>query len=149
MSASNEIAGRCLCGAVKFAADAAGHSVDACHCAMCRRWVGGPYLGLAHTGPVRFTGAEHIGIFKSSDWAERAFCQRCGTSLYWRLSGTQEYSFCAGTLDDQSALELTTEIFIDEKPAYYAFANQTRKLTGAEAMAPLMAAGMIDGKPND
>lgn len=149
MSALNEISGGCLCGAVTFAADVASRSVDACHCAMCRRWVGGPFLGLAHVGPVRFAGTEHIGVHKSSEWAERGFCRRCGTSLYWRLSGTQEYSFCAGTLDDQSALELTTEIFIDEKPAYYAFENETRKLTGEEAMAPLIAAGKIDSKLDD
>ena len=129
--------GRCLCGAVRFAFEAAKHGVDACHCGMCRRWTGGPFLGLAHDGAVSFEGPEHIGVYKSSAWAERAFCRLCGTSLYWRITGTQEYSFAAGTLDDQSALELTTEIFIDEKPAYYAFANETRKLTGEEAMSGL------------
>ena len=41
----------------------------------------------------------------------------------------------AGALDDQSRLALTTEIFIDEKPLYYAFANETKKMTGAEVVA--------------
>jgi len=30
---------------------------------------------------------------------------------------------------------LDSEIFIEEKPAWYCFANQTRQLTGAEAFA--------------
>jgi hypothetical protein len=149
MSGSSEISGRCLCGAVGFTAKVAGRSIDACHCSMCRRWTGGPFLGLAHDGAVSFEGAEHIGVYKSSAWAERAFCKVCGTSLYWRVSGTQEYSFCAGTLDDQSALGLTTEIFIDEKPGYYAFANETRKLTGEEAMASLKAGRLKDDSRDD
>jgi hypothetical protein len=149
MSVSSEISGRCLCGAVSFTAEIAGRGIDACHCAMCRRWTCGPFLGLAHRGAVNFKGAEHIGVYASSDWAERAFCRVCGSSLYWRLRGTDEYSFCAGTLDDQSALALSTEIFIDEKPGYYAFANETRKLTGEEAMASLMAGRQTYGTRDD
>jgi hypothetical protein len=149
MSVSKEISGRCLCGAVSFTAETDNRCIDACHCAMCRRWMGGPFLGLAHKGAVSFEGAEHIGIYKSSDWAERAFCRLCGSSLYWRFGGTDEYSFCAGTLDDQSGLALTTEIFIDEKPGYYAFADKTKKLTGEEAMATLMADRETDGTRDD
>ena len=144
MSVSSEISGRCLCGAVSFTAEIAGRGIDVCHCSMCRRWTGGPLLGLAHDGAVRFQGAEHIGVYASSDWGERGFCRVCGSSLYWRVRGTDEYSFCAGALDDQSALALTTEIFIDEKPGYYAFANETRKLTGEEAMASFMAGRQTD-----
>jgi hypothetical protein len=149
MSVSKEMSGRCLCGAVSFTAEIEGRGIDVCHCAMCRRWMGGPFLGLAHKGAVRFEGAEHIGVYTSSEWGECAFCKVCGTSLYWRLRGTDEYSFCAGTLDDQSALELATEIFIDEKPGYYTFANETRKLTGEEAMAGLIANRQTDDTRDD
>jgi hypothetical protein len=98
---------------------------------------------------VSFEGAEHIGVYASSDWAERTFCKVCGTSLYWRIRGTDEYSFCAGTLDDESGLELSTEIFIDEKPAYYAFANETKKLTAKEAMATFMPADKRSNTDDD
>jgi hypothetical protein len=116
---------------------------------MCRRWTGGPLLGLAHAGSVSFEGGEHIGVYASSHWAERAFCKVCGTSLYWRLRDTNEYSFCAGTLDDESGLQLETEIFVDEKPTYYAFANRTKKLTGEEAMAIFMPADPRSGTGDD
>lgn len=138
-SASRPVSGRCLCGAVKFTADVAKRDVDICHCGMCRRWSAGPYIGLPHDGPVAFEGAENIGVYKSSEWGERAFCKICGTSLYWHLAGSDHYSFSAGALDDQAGLALTLQIFIDEKPAYYDLANQTRKLTGAEVMAAFAA----------
>jgi hypothetical protein len=135
VSAGGTITGRCLCGAVTFKADVAKREIDICHCNMCRRWSAGPYIGLSHDGPVAFEGTESIGVYKSSEWAERAFCKVCGSSLYYRLLGTDHYSFSAGALDDQSGLVLTAQIFIDEKPAYYDLANETPKLTGAQVFA--------------
>src|SRR5262245_33027959 len=129
------ISGQCLCGAVTFRADVAKREVDTCHCSMCRRWSAGPYIGLVHDGAVAFEGADNIGVYKSSMWEERAFCKVCGSSLYYRLLGTAHYSFSANALDDQSGLVLTSQIFIDEKPAYYDFANDTPKLTGAQVFA--------------
>jgi hypothetical protein len=120
---------------VSFAAEVAKREVDICHCGMCRRWSAGPYIGLGHDGAVALEGAENVSVYKSSEWAERAFCKVCGSSLYYRLLGTDHYSFSAGALDDQSRLVLTMQIFIDEKPAYYDLANDTPKLTGAQVFA--------------
>jgi hypothetical protein len=139
MIASSDISGRCLCGAVRFTANVAKHDVSACHCSMCRRWTSGPFLGLAAEGAPRFQGSENIEAYKSSAWGERGFCKVCGSTLYWRLSGTDQYEIAAGSLDDQSRLALTSEVFIEEKPAFYAFANDTKKQTGAEVMAEFMA----------
>ncbi|WP_072390467.1 GFA family protein [Hyphomicrobium sp. CS1GBMeth3] len=138
-TAGNAISGRCLCGAVTFSADVAKREVDICHCNMCRRWAAGPYIGLPHDGEVAFKGAENIGVYKSSEWAERGFCKVCGSSLFYHLLGTDHYSFSAGVLDDQSGLVLTAEIFIDEKPDYYAFSSDVPKRTGAEAFAAFEA----------
>jgi hypothetical protein len=137
--AGGKITGRCLCGAVAFEAGAAEREVDVCHCTMCRRWSAGPYIGLSYDGEVNFTGEENIGVYASSDWAERAFCKICGSSLYYHLIGTDHYSFSAGALDDETGLTLTQQIFIDEKPDYYDLANETPKLTGAEVFAAFEA----------
>lgn len=134
-TAGSTVSGRCLCGAVRFSFETATRDVGICHCGMCRRWAAGPFLALEHQGAVAFEGGDKIGVYKSSEWGERAFCKACGTSLYWRMSGTDHYALSAGALDDQSRLALTTEIFIDEKPLYYAFANETKKMTGAEVVA--------------
>lgn len=133
------LSGRCLCGAVSFSFKPEKSEVGVCHCGKCRRWTAGPFLALEHEGAVAFEGADNIGVYKSSDWGERAFCKTCGSPLYWRMSGTEHYAFSAGVLDDQSGLTFTTEIFIDDKPAYYAFANDTKKMTGEEVMAAFAA----------
>ena len=86
-------------------------------------------------GPVEFEGEEHIMRYKSSDWGERGFCGVCGSSLFYHLLPTGEYMVSPCALDDQSGLKFTNQIFIDEKPAYYDFANDTVKMTGAEVFA--------------
>ncbi len=86
-------------------------------------------------GPVEFEGAEHIIRYKSSDWAERGFCGACGSSLFYHLLPTGEYMVSPCALDDQSGLKFTCQVFIDEKPDWYAFANETRNMTGAELFA--------------
>lgn len=82
-----------------------------------------------------FEGAENIAIYPSSESGERGFCKVCGSNLFWKVAGKDHYTIAAGSLDDQSKLFLATEIFIEDKPAYYAFANDTLKQTGEEAMA--------------
>ncbi|MCP5075954.1 MAG: GFA family protein [Rhodobacteraceae bacterium] len=132
--------GKCLCGAVHFTIDTSPTETGACHCGMCRRWSGGVYLRVqVAPGNIKFAGAENISTYTSSEWAERGFCKTCGSSLYYRVtapgphSGT--YHMGLGTFDDPSCINLTGEIFVDEKPQGYAFAGDTHKMTGAEVFA--------------
>lgn len=123
--------GRCLCGNVGVSLRTAAQ-FDACHCGMCRRWGGGPLLAVEADGDVRFEGREHITIFESSDWAERGFCSRCGTHLFYRLKDRNHYVIPVGLLDDPGPLRFDTEIFVDEQPEFYAFEGDRTRLTGAE-----------------
>lgn len=135
--------GHCLCGAVHWHCPDS-RETSACHCASCRRWGGGPMLSV-HCGPdVQFTGAEHIRRYASSDWAERAFCQRCGSHLYYKLLATGEHYIPAGAMDTQ-VLELTSQIYIDKKPPYYALANDTPMLTEQQVLALYGAADPSQG----
>jgi hypothetical protein len=130
--------GHCLCGAIHIETPDR-HHIDACHCGMCRRWGGGPALGLACGPEVQIKGAEKLKIYQSSDWAERAFCSECGTHVFYRLSQSGEYFVPAGLFQDDIGFEFTEQIFIDRKPAYYDFANQTVNLTEAEVFAKFAA----------
>ncbi|MFN0217435.1 MAG: GFA family protein [Hyphomicrobium sp.] len=126
------LSGRCLCGAVQFSFEPAEPEIDACHCTMCRRWGGGPALAIKAKGAPIITGADNVTAYKSSEWAERQFCKNCGTHLFYSSPSFSYFGVSAGTVDDQSGLSMTTEIFIDRKPDYYDFANATKRLTEAE-----------------
>ena len=101
---------------------------------MCRRWGGGPLLAVDCGTAVKIAGDAHVGVFDSSQWAERGFCTRCGTHVFYRLKQSGQYLVPAGLLDD-AQLSFTHQVFIDEKPAYYEFVNETENMTGAEVFA--------------
>jgi hypothetical protein len=126
----SERTGRCLCGAVTFSANPEAH-VDACHCAMCRRWGGGPFLGVNCGPEVAFAGGR-VTRHRSSDWAERGFCAACGTHLFYFFVPQPTYVLPAGLFDDQSGLTFEKEIYIDAKPGWYAFAGDRTRHTEAE-----------------
>lgn len=136
-----DTSGGCLCGAVRFTAKLSSRDVQVCHCGMCRRWAGGPLMFVEVDGVPRFEGREAIGVYRSSDIGERGFCARCGSILFWKVAGEDRYTFAAGALDDASKLVLTREIFIEDKPHFYDFANATEKVAGAEAMAGYLGGG--------
>lgn len=135
MSDTIELTGRCLCGAVTFKAQVAEPHVGACHCAMCRRWGSGPFLEVDCGTGVSYEGAENISVYSSSEWAERGFCSKCGSNLFYRLKETGQTMMAVGLLDDQNGLDMNMQVFTDEKPSYYSFANKTEEMTGAEVFA--------------
>ncbi len=128
----SERQGHCLCGAVKITATGASDDVGACHCQMCRRWGGGPFMEVDCGSDVIFEGEDKISVFKSSDWAERGFCKNCGTHLFYRIQQTGRHVVPIGLFEASDGLAFKTQVFIDEKPDYYAFANETDNMTGQE-----------------
>jgi len=129
--------GQCMCGAVKVAAEPARDALTACHCNMCRQWSSGPFMAMsAIPGSVRVEGP--VKVFQSSDWAERAFCETCGSNLWYRITakgpGHGHHQLAAG-LFDTGDTPIGLEVFIDEKPAGYEFTGARKQMTGAEIMA--------------
>ena len=133
--ANNELQGRCLCGAITLTAMNAGQQVSACHCGMCRRWGGGPFMEVDCGAEVEFGGEEHLKVFSSSDWAERGFCGECGTHLFYRLKETRAHMVPVGVLVEDPGRVFLTQVFIDAKPDYYSFKDSTTNLTGDELFA--------------
>lgn len=136
------VSGRCLCGAVRFTAEPTKPETHVCHCEMCRRWTGSALLAVSiPPDAIRFEGAENIRTFASSEWAERAWCGVCGSTLYYRLAvegfGPRTYEMSLGLFEDPGAFPLAKEIFIDRKPANYAFAGDRPRLTEAEHLAEI------------
>ena len=84
---------------------------------------------------VSFEGEEHISIFDSSEWADRGFCGKCGSHLFYRLKEGQQYMMPVGLFDDDSDLVFESQVFIDAKPHYYSFDNSTKNMTGEELFA--------------
>lgn len=134
MNSVTEQKGSCLCGSVRFVATPKTQHIRACHCDMCRKWGGGPFFAADCDDNVLFEGTEHITTYDSSEWAERGFCKKCGSHLFYRLKQGGLYAIPVG-LFDTNDWQFTEQVFIEKKPAFYSFAQETNNLTGAEEFA--------------
>ncbi|SDM17331.1 Uncharacterized conserved protein [Franzmannia pantelleriensis] len=139
MSATTQHSGSCLCGAVTLTVEVKSDEVDACHCSLCRRWGGGPLLAIEGAGHLELQGEENVSVYASSEWAERGFCRHCGTHLFYRLKSGEHHAVPVGLVDQGHGWHFATQIFIDEKPGYYAFANETHDMTGDQVFAAFNA----------
>ncbi len=135
MSDSVQLQGACLCKKVHVELPETNAHIGACHCEMCLTWCGGPGFAIDVDDRVTFRGEEYIKVYKSSDWGERAFCSECGTNVYYRLVEPNKYFVYAGIFGVDSNLVLDHQIYIDEKPAYYNFVEQTPTFTGEQVAA--------------
>ena len=111
--------GSCLCGAVTYTVTGPMRDVVICHCVQCRK-TSGHYVAAtqADAADIEITG-EGLRWFKSSDIAERGFCGICGSSLFWRRFDNGHVSIGAGTLDGDTGLKTSGQIWTHTKGDYY------------------------------
>lgn len=128
------IQGQCMCGDVTVTATPKRASIGTCHCDMCRRWTSSMLMtvevepGYSVEGPVK--------TYTSSDWAERAFCETCGSAIWYRITAPGpmhgQTQMAAGLFDNAADAEVKLELFIDKKPDGYALAGDRRQMTEKE-----------------
>lgn len=114
------LTGGCLCGAVRYEAAGPFHNASICHCSMCRKAGGGPYLAFASLprAALRFI-AEAPTLYRSSSTASRGFCGRCGTALTWQGdTSPAEIDLAIGTLDHPNAMPPLDQIFAADAVAW-------------------------------
>lgn len=97
---------------------------------------------------LEISGEEAISTFKSSDWAERAFCNKCGSNLWYRQTEgpyASGVSVGIGLLDQTDEMTLAREYFVDYQTGAYAFPEDRIQMTEAEMLA--LFAASEEGTP--
>jgi hypothetical protein len=74
------LAGGCLCRTIRYQISAEPRSADYCHCSMCRR-AAGAVARLTVANEAFAWTTDEPAVYRSSEKAERLFCQKCGTQL--------------------------------------------------------------------
>lgn len=121
--------GRCLCGAVTVSARLA-DEIGACFCQMCVRWSGSAMMGIrAPAGSVTVNGP--VKTYRSSPFAERAWCDRCGSALWFRDDG-KDYELMPGLFENAGGARLTRIVYADRAPEGWDFAGTPRRVSRAE-----------------
>jgi hypothetical protein len=116
--------GSCLCGGVAYEVEGPLREVIGCHCTQCRKQTG-HYMAAtaAKLGKFRIIRDEGLRWYRSSDMAERGFCQICGSTLFWQGKGRDYVAIAAGTVDGETGQRIAGHIFCADKGDYYDIAD--------------------------
>lgn len=96
-----KVSGGCQCGAVRYLATEMLDNAHLCHCRMCQKAVGNIFAALvaAPNDKLTWTRGEPA-VFKSSAHAERGFCAKCGTPLFYNSLDNDRINLTIGSLDE-------------------------------------------------
>lgn len=120
MTKNVRIGGGCLCGSVRYHLDGPAADIVACHCGQCRK-TSGHFVAASRVPSDTLTLVEDDSLrwYRSSEDAERGFCAKCGSQLFWRAVESDHLSVMAGTMDSPDGLTLAHHIFVADKGEYY------------------------------
>jgi len=120
--------GSCLCAGVHYEIRGPLRDVVACHCSQCRK-TSGHFVAMTSVpvGAISFLASDSLVWYRSSETAERGFCNRCGGNLFWRNLDGDTVSITAGTLDTPTGLKIAEHIFVADKSDYYELADGVPK----------------------
>jgi hypothetical protein len=112
------LSGGCACRAVRYACTAEPMFALNCHCRDCQRETGSAYapilavpsaaFAVTHGSPAYFDVTADSGYV-----TRRAFCARCGSTLFGEPgSRTDMVTIRAGSLDDPSIFRPMQNVFV-------------------------------------
>lgn len=109
--------GGCFCGHIRYEAAGATSHASNCHCSICRRTTGAPFVAWfsVHPSEFRIVSGEATR-FASTAQATRSFCPRCGAQLtFEHRDFPDEIAVTTASLDDPANVPPTSHIFVTTK----------------------------------
>jgi hypothetical protein len=127
-----KIEGGCLCGKVRYSAEAEPIFMGVCHCKDCQKGTGTAFASaVALPKPaVNVQGALKTfeGRGGSGKATYRRFCQECGSPIEVEVEAMPNVVMIpAGTLDDASWVKPTMEIFCDSAQPWVSLGGERQR----------------------
>jgi hypothetical protein len=117
------IEGGCLCSGIRFRVTGKLGPAGYCHCKQCQRANGTAFSANTSVAKSDFrlvAGAELVREFESSPGRFRAFCSRCGSPVYKRVSEQPDtVRIRLGLLDGDPQLRSRAHIWVSAKAPWY------------------------------
>jgi hypothetical protein len=74
-----------------------------------------------------------VATYPTSPFAERGFCARCGSHLWFRdLAEGAPWEMVPGTFPEAANFPLVSEVYVDRAPVWAALSGDHRRVTRAE-----------------
>lgn len=124
--------GGCACGAVRFRFTAPTIGARICHCRLCQKAMGAPFLAQASFPRAALSVAGTTERYRSSERLWRHFCKACGTRLFIEpVDAPDRIGVPLATLDDPEAIRPERHIWISAKVDWLELADDLPKHEGA------------------
>jgi hypothetical protein len=129
--------GGCFCGRIRYeAAGRASHETN-CHCSICRRTTGAPFVAWFSVRPSEFRFVQgHPSRFRSSSKATRSFCPHCGTQLTFQADDyPDQVDITTYSLDHPEAVPPRDQIYTSSKVQWIELADGLPQFAQARSTA--------------
>ena len=102
MSEAKSHSGGCLCGATRYRVNGPQLRGTICHCTICRRWSGAPFLSWSLFNKDQFQWVKGTpGTTSVIPEVNLHFCESCGSPLTFEFTDSSEIiGATTGTLDE-------------------------------------------------
>ena len=130
---ADTVKGACLCGAVQFEVTLPTLGCCHCHCSICRRFSGAGYATFFQVSRERFrllAGGENLQRYRSSPWAQRAFCKTCGSGLFGEPDGVPALGIALGSMLGPIDREPDRHICWDDRASWVRIGDDLPRVGG-------------------
>lgn len=128
-----KITGKCLCGSVRYTAEAEPAMTVVCHCPDCQQQSGSAFSVnvLVPNAEVKFVGdtlTQYVVNGDSGETVTRNFCNKCGSPLSTHLPAFDNLAAIkVGTMDDSSWVEPGIQIWCENAKAWGVLNDENTK----------------------
>lgn len=134
MSAAAAYAGGCLCGGLRFRVVGPALWSAHCHCSRCQKAHGAAFVTWVGVAEDRASIEDEEGNllwYRSSPEAERGFCRRCGSTLFFRSTRWPgELHIVRANFDGDLDREPSAHVFWDTHASWIEAAESLPKMPG-------------------
>ena len=135
-------AGGSQCGAVRYGLASLPVRANICHCRMCQKAGGAPFMAFAAAHSAGFLLSRGApALFASSDLVERGFYAACGTPLTYHLKDSDTISVTIASLDDPARFAPEKQLGIETRLQGFAALGALPEMRTADWLA---GAGILD-----
>ena len=125
--------GGCYCGAIRYEAAGQPYNETNCHCSICRRTTGAPFVAWFSVPREQFRITKgSLTRFQSTAKGTRSFCAQCGTQLTFEhddFAGEIDVTTCS--LDDANAVPPKDHTRTSSKLSWIRLADGLREFQGS------------------
>jgi hypothetical protein len=130
-----QFTGGCLCGKVRYNANAEPVFTGVCHCRDCQKYGGSAFSIVVALPKAALSVQGALTTYKkpgdSGKMTERSFCPECGSPIVEAVAVMPDVVMIgAGTLDDASAVKPAMQIYCERAQPWVELAGEMQRFPG-------------------